>query len=285
MPAAQPRTRQSTLSTSLLDDLWADALDPAYEAATRARREPSARARPRRSVVLLSVLAAALIGSAVAVGATQVRLASRQSAATKTALVDQVQQAETLAGGLSKTQDTLRSQVNDRRQAQLSTTSAGAAANAAIGQLELQTAGNAVHGPGVTITVADAPDAGSTSATQGRVEDRDLQAVANALWAAGAEAVSIDGERLGPGTAIRTAGETILVNFRPVTSPYAVQAIGSSNALETGYAESDAGAQLTALEQVEGITVTVAGASRLDLAAASTPLPDHAAPLTGTGGG
>ncbi len=278
MPASPPRTRQGTLSTSLLDDLWADALDPAYAEATRARQSPSAPARSRRSAVLAGVVAAALIGGAVAVGATQVRLASRQSAATKTALVAQVQQAETLAGGLSRTQDTLRTQVNDRRQAQLSTTSAGAAANAAIAQLELLTAGTPVTGPGVTITVADAP--GTGSGTQGRVEDRDLQAVANALWAAGAEAVSVDGERLGPGTAIRTAGETILVDFRPVTSPYAVQAIGSTNALETGYASSDAGAQLSALQQVEGITVTVAGAAHLQLAAASTPLPDHAGPLS-----
>jgi uncharacterized protein YlxW (UPF0749 family) len=282
MPVSPPRTRQSTLSTSLLDDLWADALDPAYAAATRARHDHPVPARVRSSL-LIGVIAAALIGGAVAVGATQVRLASRQSAGTKTALIDQVQQAETLAGGLSRTQDTLRMQVNDRRQSELSTTTAGAAANAAIGRLELQTAGSDVTGPGVVITVADAPDAGSGSPTQGRVEDRDLQAVANALWAAGAEAVSVDGERLGPGTAIRTAGETILVDFRPVTSPYLVQAIGSANALETGYASSEAGAQLAALEQFEGITVTVTGAAHLHLAAASTPLPDHAAPLTSSG--
>ena len=61
---------------------------------------------------------------------------------------------------------------------------------------------------------------------RGRVQDGDLQLVVNALWAAGAEAVSINGQRLGPTTAIRFAGEAVLVDFRPVTSPYEISAIG-----------------------------------------------------------
>ena len=53
----------------------------------------------------------------------------------------------------------------------------------------------------------------------------------NALWAAGAEAISINGQRLGPTTAIRFAGEAVLVDFRPVTNPYEISAIGDPDTL------------------------------------------------------
>ena len=51
--------------------------------------------------------------------------------------------------------------------------------------------------------------------------------VVNALWAAGAEAISVNGQRIGPDTFVRTAGSAILVNVTPVSSPYEVAAIGT----------------------------------------------------------
>ena len=59
-----------------------------------------------------------------------------------------------------------------------------------------------------------------------RVLDVDLQSVVNGLWAGGAEAVAVNGQRLTALTTIRAAGSAILVDFRPVTSPYEVSAIG-----------------------------------------------------------
>ena len=76
----------------------------------------------------------------------------------------------------------------------------------------------------MTVTVTDVlassgPEAGSRPHGQsadrsGQVTDHDLQTVVNALWAAGARAIWVGGVRLGPQTAIRTAGQTILVDFR-----------------------------------------------------------------------
>ncbi len=60
-----------------------------------------------------------------------------------------------------------------------------------------------------------------------QVIDRDLQRLTNALWAAGAEAVSVGGERLVATSAIRNGGDTITVNFRPLVGPYEVIAIGA----------------------------------------------------------
>lgn len=48
---------------------------------------------------------------------------------------------------------------------------------------------------------------------------RDVVFVVNALWAAGAEAIAVNGQRLSSRTAIRFAGDAILVNFRPLVPP------------------------------------------------------------------
>jgi uncharacterized protein YlxW (UPF0749 family) len=59
------------------------------------------------------------------------------------------------------------------------------------------------------------------------IHDSDLQLVVNELWAAGAEAVAINDSRLVATTPIRAAGGTIVVNFRPLTPPFEVTAIGA----------------------------------------------------------
>jgi uncharacterized protein YlxW (UPF0749 family) len=59
-----------------------------------------------------------------------------------------------------------------------------------------------------------------------RVLDVDLQSVVNGLWSTGAEAVAVNGQRLTATSTIRAAGGAILVDFRPVTSPYEIVAIG-----------------------------------------------------------
>ena len=99
-----------------------------------------------------------------------------------------------------------------------------------------------VEGEGIVMTIAD-PVAASSDAAQGSlprdgasdrlrvVTDADLQLLVCLLWRAGAEAISINGNRLGVETSIRTAGNSILVGTTPIESPYRIQAIGDRNAL------------------------------------------------------
>jgi uncharacterized protein YlxW (UPF0749 family) len=63
-----------------------------------------------------------------------------------------------------------------------------------------------------------------------QIHDSDLQLVVNALWSAGAEAVAINDSRLVATTPIRAAGGTIVVNFRPLSPPYRVTAVGADRA-------------------------------------------------------
>lgn len=90
----------------------------------------------------------------------------------------------------------------------------------------------AVRGEGVEVVVGDAeqvPPGEDPGAYL--VHDFDLRAIVNALLAGGARAVSVNGERVVATTAVRCAGNTILVNSRRLGSPYTVIAVGKPDAL------------------------------------------------------
>ncbi len=95
-----------------------------------------------------------------------------------------------------------------------------------------------VHGPGVEVVLADAKDvAQGADPNDYLIHDTDIAAVVNALFVGGAEAVSVNGERVVATTPIRCAGTTILVNSTRLGSPYVVTAIGESDALQQALAE------------------------------------------------
>ena len=133
------------------------------------------------------------------------------------------------------------------------------------------------RGPGITVVVADGPDAATDSAAF--VQDSDLQMVVNALWAAGAEAIAINGQRLTATTAIRSAGSAILVDLVAVVGPYEVVAIGDQNRLETGLARSSAAQQLSALGSQYGIKTNVGTHKELLVPAGPTRVLFTAQPL------
>jgi uncharacterized protein YlxW (UPF0749 family) len=110
------------------------------------------------------------------------------------------------------------------------------------------------------------------------VLDTDLQSVVNALWAAGAEAVALNGNRLTAQSAIRTAGAAILVNFVPVSSPYRLEAVGDPVALATSFALSPAAERMRSLAQLYGLGFGYQRAGRLTLPAAPAPVLRYAHP-------
>ena len=114
----------------------------------------------------------------------------------------------------------------------------------------------------------------------GRIQDRDLQSLVNALWAAGAEAVSIGGQRLAPTTTIRAAGEAILVDLRPVQSPYTIAAVGDPGTLLPRFADSEAARRFQSYTGLYGIQFTVRAANDLRLPAATDPDLRYASPVS-----
>jgi uncharacterized protein YlxW (UPF0749 family) len=103
----------------------------------------------------------------------------------------------------------------------------------------------------------------------GRVRDRDLQLVVNGLWEAGAEAVSINGQRLTALSAIRAAGDAILVDNRPLVTPYTVLAIGDGGQLASAFRNGVGGRYLKLLQDDYGIRADIAAQGSVDVPAAT----------------
>lgn len=126
-----------------------------------------------------------------------------------------------------------------------------------------------VTGPGMVVTIDDAPDAASDKE---RVYDRDLQRLVNGLWAAGAEAIAINGQRLTGLSAIRLAGEAITVNFRSLRRPYVVSAIGNPDVLPARFVDTAGGTWWLNLRTVYGMRFELRSAETLRLPAVRPPL-------------
>ncbi len=115
----------------------------------------------------------------------------------------------------------------------------------------------AVTGPGIVITAAGSRD----DAEAGRITDRDLQVLANGLWYAGAEALAINDNRVGTLTSIRTAGDAITVNYRSISSPYTIVALGDTETLESRFAQNPAGAYWEDRRKSAGVQYAVTPSS------------------------
>lgn len=87
-------------------------------------------------------------------------------------------------------------------------------------------------GAAVTVTLTDAPQEVIASATSNEqieemvVHQQDIQAVVNAMWRAGAEAVTIQGQRIISTTGIKCSGNTVQLQGQPYSPPYVITAIG-----------------------------------------------------------
>ena len=215
----------------LLTSLVEDSLDDGYAraAARRAAGEPPARYGP----VLLAVGLVA-VGLLLATAAVQTRDRAAATAEARDALTAEIEDRSAANDRVERQLDQERAQAARERRQQLRATDEGAAVERSLTRLESVTGAGAVAGPGFVLRLDDAPtdpsgadvDPRTDQSDEGRVSDRDLQTLVNEVWAADAEAVAINGQRLTALSAIRSAGEAILVDFRPLSPPYEVTAIG-----------------------------------------------------------
>lgn len=96
----------------------------------------------------------------------------------------------------------------------------------------------AVQGPGVQVRLWDAPYSGDLPEGM-RVDDlvvhqQDLEAVINAMWAGGAEAVTVQGHRVTATSSIRCVGNVLLLDGNTYSPPYVVAGIGDQDTLVRG---------------------------------------------------
>ncbi len=90
-------------------------------------------------------------------------------------------------------------------------------------------------GPGVTVTLSDAPQETSSSSPDNPnlllVHQQDIQAVVNAMWKGGAQAITIQGQRVVSTTGIRCIGNSVQLQGVPYSQPYVISAVGDQAAL------------------------------------------------------
>lgn len=97
-------------------------------------------------------------------------------------------------------------------------------------KLESPTGLTALHGPGIRVTLTDAPssvDPDDVDPNLLVVHQQDIQAFVNALWVGGAEAISLQGQRLISTSGIRCVGNTVVLDGVPYSPPYVIEAIGN----------------------------------------------------------
>ncbi|WP_028193770.1 DUF881 domain-containing protein [Salinispora pacifica] len=273
----RPESREPTGRTyapDFLTELFRNPLDPGYADAA-ARRRQGAMVRWPRSVRAVSLVVVVVLGVLFAVAYRQTVTAAPGRQQAREGLVAQIEQREDETDQLSERADELRAEVARQRAAALGTDAAQ------LHELEAGTGLGRVSGDGVVVRLADAPPdqqmVPDPVSGPPRVIYIDLQGVANGLWASGAEAISINGQRLTATSTIRSAGQAILVDFRPVTGPYEVSAIGPDE-LRERFAQTRIAAMMRQVAADTGVAFEMRDADDLTLPAAPDPRLQYAQP-------
>ncbi|MBW3092532.1 DUF881 domain-containing protein [Bifidobacterium sp. 82T10] len=230
--ASRRRRRSNDDSLRLIDDLTNRPMDPLFSDSRLAQRRVSTWERQAtRVVVFVICIVVGLYGSAfVQQLHTDPRKTVRQNWASELESINT--QFDQLTAEVGKLQAQVTDQSNKLGDVGRSDT---------LVQDEMMNGAVPVTGEGITLTLAnpiaaDGNDDGTyhrdnTSSQVRVVTDADLQMLVSLLWQSGAEAMAINGYRLGVQTSIRTAGQTIMIGVNPVQSPYTIAAIGDRNTL------------------------------------------------------
>jgi uncharacterized protein YlxW (UPF0749 family) len=276
--------RRPDASMTLLIDVMEHPLDPGYAAAAARRRSA---APVGRRVAAATVALALVCGWGVSWAVVQLRRPQPGAVVAREKLEAEIDKRTQDADQRQTANEGLRAQIA-AAQAQALRSGGNAALAGQVQALGVATGETPVSGPGLEIVLDDAPRATDPAGTdprqnaesdQGRVLDRDLQIVVNGLWASGAEAIAVNGQRLTSLSAIRSAGQAILVDFRPLSPPYLVQAIGSSTVLQTRFAVDMAGSYLQTLHTSYGVGVTITARKALSLPGAGALVLHQARPV------
>jgi uncharacterized protein YlxW (UPF0749 family) len=198
--------------------------------------------KPRRSpwrfgVPLVCLLAGLLLAATHGVsGGGEIR----RSDAPR--LVDLVREAQQSVDRLSAARDTLVTTLDNHHGGSPGAEAALAAITDRSARLAADAGLDPVRGPGLVVTLNDAQrDADGRFPRDASPDDlvvhqQDIQAVLNALWSGGAEAIQMQNQRIIATSAPRCVGNTLLLNGRTYSPPYTVTAIGDAGAMQAALA-------------------------------------------------
>ena len=161
-----------------------------------------------------------------------------QQAAVHTAAVTTSDILMKQVNDLQRTATAQQAQINKYENGVSSSSAQTRALSADLKSAKFAACLTAVQGPGVEVTLTDSKKPFPGGLPPGLtppniIHDTDINATVNELKAAGAEAISVNDQRVGAVTPIRCAGPTVFVNNTAQTPPYVIKAIGKPLTLET----------------------------------------------------
>ena len=191
------------------------------------------------------MVAAALAGLLFATSAKTARGYELRSSSGRSRLTDLITSQQRSVESLDATATRLRAQVEER-------TAEAARGNAQVRDLTkandalgVPVGLSALRGPGVVVSLDDAPRLAPGESRPGNptpddlvVHEQDVLAVINAMWAGGADAVSVMGERIVATSAVRCVGNTLLLHGNVYSPPFVVAAIGDPERLNRALDDS-----------------------------------------------
>lgn len=246
-------------SMDLLREVRGQALDQGYQ--EHHDRNPGATSRRPVGVIAVALLlvTGVLIGIAWRSTVARAPLDARE----RKNLVAHVQSAQAHESAQHAELAKLRASVNVMKAAEATPRNDEAGQDSAMIPMA---------GPGVRIILDDA-----NAAPADELGDKDMRKLVNAVWQSGAEAVAINGHRIGPRTAIRSAGSAITVDYVSLSRPYVVEAIGSPQKLPAELADTPGGRWMTYLRDNSSITYQVTTKERVSVPGSKASV-SHASP-------
>jgi uncharacterized protein YlxW (UPF0749 family) len=242
--------------------------------------------RPSLWTVLVPVVA--LVAGLLFATSSRTALGTDLRAGSGTQLSGLIDQRESAVAQLQDELAGLQKQVQALTGQAASRNSEVAAAQAA-GTQGLASAGlTPVSGPGLSVTLDDAPPSarsdlpGNVPVDNLVIHQSDVQGVVNALWAAGADGVAIMGQRLIGTSAVICVGNTLLLQGRTYSPPFVVTAVGNAASMRQQLAASYEVQLLKAAVADYGLTYAVADQRSVDLPPYDGPLDMQYAKPTGT---
>ncbi|MCW2780882.1 MAG: hypothetical protein JWR35_1331 [Marmoricola sp.] len=235
------------VTMGLLPYLTTHTLDEDYEHVAAKRRTTGQDPAPRKPIGLVGAVIIAAFALLVITAAVQTSRNAGTDEKERNDLVSQINNRKASVASDQRRVANLTLETNRLEAALLNNDKSSSGLLSQIKLLSIRAGASKVRGPGVRVTVDDAADADQNP--RDRVLDSDLQKLANGLWQAGAEAMSINGERLTNLSAIRHAGDAITVNFTSLRRPYTVMAIGDPNTLAARFSNTSSGQAWLDLQQ------------------------------------
>lgn len=214
------------------------------------RRRRSRQAR--LAATALTALGALVVGFLLTTGMSAGREQAQAQLERKDELIALITERQERADELTAEVEELRATVDE---AQAEAAAGVPVLRDEVERVELAAGLADLRGPGLRLVLDDgAPEACPEQRYACQIQDSDLQLAVNALFGAGAEAVSVNQERVVSTTSIRSVGQTIMVNLTLMATPYELRAIGDPEELRERVERSEFAQQFAGWTQEYGLS-------------------------------